>query len=54
MAPKAKIGCRTMRAWLRGWLTPPALPAGAPLPSAKPVGRLIDILCELDADRSER
>ena len=37
-----------------GWLTPPALPAGAPLPSAKPVGRLIDILCELDADRSER
>ena len=37
-----------------GWLTPPALPAAAPLPGAKPVGRLNDILSELDADRSER
>ena len=37
-----------------GWLTPPALPAAGPLPDAKPVGRLREILDELDADRSER
>ena len=37
-----------------GWLTPPALPAAEPITVAKPVGRLQDILDELDTDRSER
>lgn len=37
-----------------GWLTPPALPPTEPMPETKPVGRLQDILNELDADRSER
>ncbi len=38
----------------KGWLTPPALPGSGPLPDAKPVGRLKDILDALDADRSDR
>ena len=38
----------------RGWLTPPILPATGELPSVEPVGRLGDILGELDADRSDR
>ena len=38
----------------RGWLTPPVLSAMGELPSVEPVGRLDDILGELDADRSDR
>ncbi len=38
----------------RGWLTPPVLSATGELPSVEPVGRLDDILGELDADRSDR
>lgn len=38
----------------RGWLTPPTLSATGELPSAEPVGRLGDILGELNADRSDR
>ena len=48
------LDARLVEAIRSDCLTPPSLPAGAPLPSAKPVGRLIDILGELDADRSER
>ena len=58
MAPKAKnrlpYDARLAEAIRSGLLTPPALPAAGPLPGAKPVARLQDILDELDADRSER
>ena len=58
MAPKAKnrlpYDARLAEAIRSGLLTPPTLPAAEPVPSAKPVARLQDILSELDADRSER
>jgi len=37
-----------------GWLTPPVLGPSSGPPQSKPVGRLRDVLAELDADRSER
>ena len=45
---------RLTEATRSGLLTPPTVPAAEPVPSAKPVARLQDILSELDADRSER
>ncbi len=38
----------------RGWLTPPVVPASGKPPAPEPVAPLRDLLCELDADRSER
>jgi len=34
----------------KGWLSPPALPAGEP-PKRKPVASLADLLAEIDRDR---
>jgi len=36
-----------------GWITPPALPQGAP-PGRSPVARLKDLLSELAQDRNDR
>ena len=59
MAPRveksiASYDARLAEAIRSGFLKPPVLPNAGPLPSAKPVARLQDILDELDADRSER
>ncbi len=37
----------------RGWITPPALPAGGP-PPRKPVMSIRDLLRELEQDREDR
>ncbi|MGH7966277.1 MAG: type II toxin-antitoxin system Phd/YefM family antitoxin [Candidatus Binatia bacterium] len=37
----------------KGWMTPPMLPPGGPLPRA-PVTSLQELLQELDVDRAER
>ncbi len=38
----------------KGQLTPPVLPGAEKLPTSKPVAPLLDLLGELDEDRSER
>lgn len=38
----------------KGWMTPPALPAGSVPPPSAPVAPLGDLLEELDQDRASR
>ncbi|HET6757243.1 MAG TPA: hypothetical protein VFH21_06490 [Burkholderiales bacterium] len=38
----------------KGWITPPALPAGNVPPPSAPVAPLDDLLAELDRDRASR
>ena len=37
-----------------GWLTPPVVGGGSVAPPSKPVASLLELLAELDLDRSER